>query len=188
MANGIDSYTPIARWLHWVMAVVIVVALSLGFYLEDLPRGPEKTALIQYHKAIGTTILSLAMIRLWWRLKHQPPSLPATLPPWQLKSSKWVHNALYFLMLAQPISGWVMSSARGFPVTLAGILPLPPLAPKSEALSNAFAGLHGMFGWTLAILVAGHAGIALKHHFVDRDSILLRMWPGGKGLPSDSAD
>ncbi len=175
MQTEIAQYTSTAKWLHWIMAVLIILLLALGFYMSDLPRGPEKTALIQTHKAIGTIVLALAALRLGWRLNNLPPPLPVSISELQQKAAHWVHWALYGLMFAQPLSGWAMSSARGFPVALGGVIPLPALVGKNEALAKALTELHELIGWSLAILIIGHVGMALKHHFIDKDGILLRM-------------
>lgn len=183
MKTEIDHYTATAKWLHWIMAVLIIVLLALGFYMSDLPRGPERTALIQLHKAIGTVALLLAVVRLAWRLGHRPPALPETMS-WVLqKAAHGVHWSLYALMFLQPLTGWAMSSARGFPVSLAGFIPLPPLAPQNEGLAEVLKESHEIIGATLAFLVIGHVLMALKHHFIDRDTILLRMLPEKKHRP-----
>ncbi len=175
MQTESPHYTPTAKWLHWIMAVLIILLLAVGFYMSGLPRGPEKTALIQTHKAIGTIVLVLAAIRLGWRLNHLPPPLPDSISELQQRATYGVHWALYGLMLAQPLSGWAMSSARGFPVALGGVIPLPALVAKNEALAKTLTELHELIGWGLAILVIGHVGMALKHRFIDKDGILLRM-------------
>ena len=177
MQTEIQRYTRTAQWLHWIMAAVIIVAWSLGFYLEDLPRGPEKSALIGWHKAIGSTVILLVAIRLAWRATHRPPPLPESMVIWQQRAAHWVHRILYALMFAQPMVGWASSSARGFPVKLGGVIPLPALLMKDEVLAKSLSELHGFIGWTLAILVAGHVLMTLKHHFIDRDTVLLRMLP-----------
>lgn len=81
----------------------------------------------------------------------------------------------YTLMFAMPLAGWATSSAHGFSVALAGVIPLPPLVPKSESLKEVFEAVHGTLGWVTAALVVAHAGAALKHHFIDEDGILGRM-------------
>ncbi len=177
METESQFYTSTAKWLHWIMAVLIILLLALGFYMSDLPRGPEKTALIQVHKAVGTIVLALAAVRLYWRLKHEPPPLPASISLLQQQATHAVHWALYGLMFLQPLSGWAMSSARGFPVALAGIIPLPALVEKNEALAETLTEAHELIGTVLAILVIGHVAMALKHHFLDKDGVLLRMGP-----------
>lgn len=177
MNQAIDHYTPLAKWLHWIIAALIIAALALGFYIEDLPRGPEKTDLIQWHKAGGTLILALVVARLAWRAGHKPPALPEALPAWQQAAARFAHWGLYALMLAQPINGWLMSNAFGYPVKLLGLVPLPTLLEKNQELADLLKEGHGVIGTALAILVAGHAVAALKHHFLDRDAVLLRMLP-----------
>jgi len=177
MNPEIQRYTPTARWLHWIMAAIVIVTLLLGIYLADVPKGPERTGLIQWHKSIGSLVLALVIYRLYWRLTHPAPPLPDTIPAWQQKAAEIGHWLLYALMFAQPLGGWVMSSARGFPVRLGGILPLPALVDKNDALADALVGIHGLLGWSLAALAAGHIVIALKHHFIDHEPILTRMLP-----------
>lgn len=177
MPIEIQRYTRTAQWLHWIMAVIIVVVWILGFYMADLPRGPDKTLLVQWHKAIGSTAIVLVAIRLAWRATHSPPPLPDSVPSWQQKTAHWVHWLLYALIFAQPMIGWAMSSARGFPVSLGGVIPLPALLMKDEILAKSLTELHEVVGWSLAVLVAGHIAMALKHHFFDRDTVLLRMSP-----------
>jgi cytochrome b561 len=177
MQTEIQRYTRTAQWLHWIMALIIVAVWILGFYMADLPRGPDKTALIQWHKVIGSTVIVWMAIRLAWRATHQPPALPDSMPVWQQKTVHGVHWLLYALMFAQPFSGWAMSSARGFPVALGGVVQLPALLAKDENLAKVLTGLHEAMGWVLAALVVGHVAMALKHHFIDRDAVLLRMLP-----------
>lgn len=177
MQTEIDTYTSTAKWLHWIMAVLILTLLAVGFYVADLPRGPEKTQLIQIHKAAGTVALLLVIVRLGWRFKHLPPVLPEQIPELQKKLAHAVHWIIYFLMVAQPLSGWAVSSARGFPVALAGFIPLPPLVGKDEALAEAVTEIHEFFGWSLAILLIGHIAMAVKHQLIDRDNLMKRMLP-----------
>ena len=177
MQTDIQGYTRTAQWLHWIMALLIIAVWILGFYMADLPRGPDKTALVQWHKAIGSTVIVLVAIRLAWRATHRPPLLPDSIPVWQQQAAHGVHWLLYALMFIQPLSGWAMSSARGFPVLLGGVVPLPALLMKDESLAKALTGLHEVGGWALAILVAGHVAMALKHHFIDRDTVLSHMLP-----------
>lgn len=177
MQTEIDTYTLTAKWLHWIMAVLILVLLVVGFYMADLPRGPEKTQLIQIHKAAGTVALLLAILRLGWRFKHRPPALPVLIPELQKKLAHAGHWVIYFLMVAQPLSGWAVSSARGFPVTFGGLIPMPPLVGKDEALAEAVTEIHEFFGWSLAIVLIGHIGMAIKHQLIDQDNLMKRMLP-----------
>ncbi len=177
MQDVYEHYTSAAKWLHWIMAALIITVWTAGVYLADLPKGPDKTQWIQWHKAIGSVVLPLLVARIAWRFTHQPPALPSSIPALQQIIAHAAHWALYGSMLAQPLSGWAMSSAFGYPVKMAGFITLPFLLDKDEALGKELVEVHEIIGWTLGILVAGHILMALKHHFFDQDTVLLRMAP-----------
>ncbi|MGI2323248.1 MULTISPECIES: cytochrome b [unclassified Methylococcus] len=172
------EYTTTAKWLHWLMAALIALAWLIGFYVSDLPKGPEKTAIMAWHKGLGTAVLALITVRLAWRLLHPPPRLPDTLSPGLQRAAHSAHWTLYGLMIAQPLSGWAVSSANGYPVKLFGLITLPALVEKNEVLAQTFVEIHEFLGWGLALLVVGHVVMAIKHHHVDRNGILHRMLPG----------
>jgi cytochrome b561 len=169
------TYTGIAIAFHWLMALIIFIAFPLGVYMHELPLSPTKLQLYSYHKWIGITILLLAILRVTWRLSHQPPALPASLPRWQQVATHAVHHSLYLLLILIPLSGWLMSSAKGFQTVWFGILPLPNLVAKDKALGDFFQELHEVLNFALLGLVSIHILAALKHHFIDRDGILKRM-------------
>lgn len=173
-------YTRTAISLHWLVALGIIGTFTLGFYMADLPLSPNKLKLYSWHKWAGVTLFLLALLRLGWRLTHPAPPLPAGTPGWQVLMAHVTHWALYFLMLAIPVSGWLMSSAQGFPVVWFGIVPLPDLVGRDKALGELFLQMHVIMNYTLLTLVALHAAAALKHHFIDRDDILRRMLPSGR--------
>ncbi|MGM9487505.1 cytochrome b [Ideonella sp. YS5] len=170
-------YSGIAIGLHWLLALMILVSISVGWYMSDLPMSPTRLKLFNWHKWAGVTILTLSVLRLLWRLTHRPPAdLPA--PRWQLRLAHFTHGALYALFFLVPLAGWAYSSAAGFPVVWFGVLPLPDFVSPDKALAEILKESHEILAWTLAALVAMHIGAALKHHFVDRDGLLNRMRPG----------
>ena len=122
-------YTAVAMLLHWVLAVAILTAFSVGLYVEDLPFSPNKLKLINWHKWAGVTILALSLLRLVWRLTHRPPALPArieqAMPSWQRVAHHGTHHLMYLLFFAVPLLGWAYSSAKGYPIVWFGVLPLP---------------------------------------------------------------
>lgn len=186
-------YTATAMLLHWLMALLIFAAFPLGLYMVDLKLSPAKLQLISYHKWIGIVVLLLAVLRLLWRIKHRPPALPDTLLAWQQRASTAVHHALYLLLFAVPLSGWLMSSAKGFQTVLFGVLPLPDLVNKNKELGHLLGSVHESLNYLLLALVVAHIAAALKHRFVDRDTILDRMLPGcvarhGEQQPTLPAD
>lgn len=170
-----SRYTATAIHLHWLVALALIGTFSLGLYMHELPLSPTKLKLYSWHKWAGVTIFLLVLVRLAWRLGHRPPELPAGMPAWQRQASAWVHGLLYLLMFAVPLSGWLMSSAKGFQTVWFGVLPLPDLVGKNESLGELLETAHKLLNLTLASLVGLHVAAALKHHFIDRDDVLRRM-------------
>jgi len=178
--NPVARYSTPAIVLHWLVALLIFAAFPLGVYMHELPLSPGKLKLYSYHKWIGITVLLLVAIRLSWRLTHTPPPLPESVAAWQRRASAAVHGLLYLLMIVIPLSGWMMSSAKGFPVVWFGVLPLPDLVGKDKALGELLAGVHQALNFSLLTLVILHVGAALQHHFIERQPFLQRMGWGGK--------
>ena len=178
--TAVVRYSRPAVVLHWLLALLSFVALPLGVYMHELPLSPDKLRLYSYHKWMGITILMLVAIRLAWRLTHTPPLLPQSVAGWQRRTSAIVHGVLYLLMVAIPLSGWLMSSAKGFPVVWFGVLPLPDLIGKDKALGELLAEVHEALNFTMLGLVILHVGAALQHHFIERQPFLQRMGWGRK--------
>jgi len=168
-------YTATAVVLHWLMALLIFAALPLGLYMADLKLSPTKLQLFSYHKWIGMTLLILALLRLAWRITHTPPALPDSLPRWQKASSQAVHHLLYLLLFAVPLSGWLMSSAKGFQTVLFGVLPIPDLIHKDKELGQLLGAAHENLNYLLLLLIAVHIAAVIKHRYIDHDEILARM-------------
>lgn len=179
----ITRYTRTAIALHWLVAFGIFGAFSLGLYMQDLPISPTKLKLYSYHKWAGVTIFLLVLARLAWRATHPPPPLPETLPVWQRRVAEAAHHLLYVLLFAIPISGWLMSSAKGFQTVWFGVLPLPDLLAKDKALGDLLALVHRSLNFSMAALVSLHVGAALKHQFFDRAPVLVRMLPPDRTRP-----
>ena len=172
-----QRYTRTAISLHWLIALGLAGAFALGVYMHDLPLSPGKLQLYSWHKWAGITLLLLVFIRLGWRLTHPAPALPASMSPALRRLTHAAHGLLYLLMLAIPLSGWLMSSAKGFQTVWFGVLPLPDLVGKDAALGELLKNVHQTLNFTLLFLVVGHAAAAFKHHFIDKDDILTRMLP-----------
>jgi cytochrome b561 len=172
-----DRYSLPAIALHWVLALALIGAFSVGAYMADLPFSPTRLKLYNWHKWAGICILGLSALRLFWRLTHRPPAdLP--MPAWQARAAHATHVLFYVLFFAVPLMGWAYTSAAGFPVVLFGVLPLPDFVQPNRELAEAIKPLHGTLAWALAAVVVLHVLAALKHQFVDKDGLLNRMRPG----------
>jgi cytochrome b561 len=181
LANTAQRYGEVAIVLHWAMALVLVVLVVSGLYMVSLPDAgfdTKKISLIIYHKELGLLALALAALRLAWRLANVLPRLVEHLPDWQQVAARFVHLAFYALMFALPLTGWLMSSATGIPVSLFGWFDLPDLVSYSERWFRAFIDLHKWLGYALIALAMIHAGAALRHHWALKDETLKKMWPG----------
>ena len=171
-------YTGTAKWLHWLVAVLIVVNLGLGLTMVDMPGiTPTKLRYFNWHKWVGVTVFGLVVLRIGWRLSHRPPALPDSMPRWERRAAAASHAGLYVLMFALPLSGYFYSLAAGFPVVYLGLLPLPVLIEPDPALKETLVVVHHLFAWAMLALLVVHVGAALKHRFVDHDDVLQRMLP-----------
>jgi len=160
------------------MAALIVTLVAMGIYMVRLPDvgfNSKKIILILTHKEIGSVVLALVATRLAWRELNRLPRLVETVPEWQKVAAIFVHLCFYALMIALPITGWVMSSAAGIPVSILGLFTLPDFVPHDEALFGWLRQIHDWLGYSMAALICVHAGAALRHHFLLRDDTLRKM-------------
>ena len=172
-----QRYTGVAIGLHWLIGLMILGSFGVGLYMVDLSLSPTKLRLYSWHKWAGVTIFTLVLIRCLWRITHAAPLLPPEMPRWQRLAAEASHYFLYALMIAIPLSGWLMSSAKGFQTVYFGVLPIPDLLVKNEALGETLALVHKFLNFTMIAIVIVHVAAALKHHFIDKDDILRRMLP-----------
>jgi len=170
------GYTRTAIALHWLGGLLILCGFSLGLWMVEQPIAPSTLRVYGYHKWIGITVFLLVLVRLAWRWTHPGPP-PVAMPEWQRRAATVTHVCLYVLMLGIPLSGWIYSSATGIQVVYLGLFPLPDLVAKDKSLAAVLKAAHITLNFTLLALVIIHAGAALKHHFVDRDAVLVRMLP-----------
>lgn len=173
---NVHPYPLPRRLLHWLTLALLLAAATVGLYMTGLKLSPTKLQLYSYHKWIGVTIFLIALARLWLTVRLPVAGHPAH-ALWQQAAARLTHRALYALLLLVPLSGWLMSSAKGFQTVYLGILPLPDLLDKDKALGDLLAVIHQMLNLALAASVAAHVGAAVWHHFVLRDRLLRRMWP-----------
>jgi cytochrome b561 len=185
VSTVVARYTRIAVILHWLIAALIVANVVLALSAEQLPEGWVRPV-IDTHKSIGITVLGLAVLRLLWRVGHPSPPLPTTYPRWERSMAHLAHVALYLLIFAMPLSGWLhdsaWSGAATHPMRLFNLIPWPRIAwitelngPTKEVLHTRFGNLHAWLAYVLYGLFALHLGGALKHQFIDKEPELERM-------------
>lgn len=166
-------YTAVARTLHWVIAVLIIANLVLGFAHDALPGD---WAVMPVHKSIGLTVLALTLLRLMWRIAHRAPPLPDEMPGWEKAAAHAAHFAFYAFMILVPLSGWIMVSAGARPLNWFFLFDVPKFAvTKSDAIVGLSGAGHEIMGFAWAALVIVHIAAALRHHFVLKDNVLRRM-------------
>lgn len=177
LRNTNERWGALSQVFHWAIVALVITQVTLAKIAEDLPLGMEKLAMLARHKSVGITILALATLRLLWRWANPVPPLPPTLRPYERRLAHFTHVALYVLLFAMPLSGWAMSSARGFPVSWFGLLQLPDFVAKSRPLYETLHETHESLAYALGAVALLHVAGALKHHFVLRDDVLRRMLP-----------
>ena len=182
MPRPIPSYRPLARLLHWGMAALILGLIAAGFVMvqEGLPRALQNTLFVA-HKNIGLVVLALVLVRLAYRAVNPAPPLPPSVTGWQRTAAGLSHLALYALMIAMPVLGYIRVKAGGFPIESLDGWGVASLVPRSDTLANAAKALHFAGALALAALVTLHVTAALYHGLVLRDGVFGRMVRGGRG-------
>jgi cytochrome b561 len=175
--RGVAVYDPGLRTIHWLMAALIFVALPLGVWASLLPRGGMRSEILFFHKSIGVTVLGLVALRIVWRLIVGAPAYAEPLGKLTRAASRAGHLALYALMIAMPVSGYLSSTAGGHPVPWFGLFDLPRLVGKDRFLDEAAGRAHFVFAWTIGFVLAAHLCAVVWHAAIKRDTILTRMWP-----------
>ncbi|MEP6943971.1 MAG: cytochrome b [Betaproteobacteria bacterium] len=176
LAAAQQRYGATAIALHWLTALLLVWGFSVGISMVDLPMSPEKFKYYVWHKWIGITIFLITCARLAWRWAHRAPPMPP-MPAWQMRAAQVAHVALYVLLVVIPLSGWIYSSSTGVKVIYLDLVPLPDLVAKDRDLARILLQVHVTLNFTLLAMVCLHAAAALKHHYLDRDTVLARMLP-----------
>ena len=174
-----SDWHPLTKLLHWLIALLIVSMAVIGLSMGSMTNGPDKIAIYALHKSLGITLLALVLVRIGWRLRSGSPAPLPGIPRLQHLLAQLIHGLLYLLLLALPVSGWVMNSASGFPLQWFGLFNLPALTGRDEALHALATSTHEWLFWGLAVLVLAHAGAAIFHHLFQGDATLARMLPRG---------
>lgn len=177
LKNTSNSYGSVAKFFHWMIFLLIGVLLIMGEIMGDLPTGPDKFKVYGLHKSIGICVLMLAAVRLLWRWVNPSPVLPAHMRNIEKLMAHIGHYALYALMFAMPLSGWMMSSAAGFPVSVFGLFTLPDMVLPDPSLKATMSDMHELLATAIMVIVTLHILAALFHHVYHKDNVLKRMLP-----------
>ena len=184
----IAAYDLGLRTIHWLMAALIFVTLPLGVWASLLPGGSgARIEILFFHKSIGVTVLGLIGLRIVWRLVVGAPAYVEPLGKLTQVASRAGHLALYALMIAMPVSGYLGSSAGGRAVSWFGLFELPRLVAKDRSLAVAASWAHLVFAWMLGFVLAAHLSAVVWHAMIKRDSVLTRMWPSFRPASSSGA-
>lgn len=176
--NTTDRYGVVAQGFHWIVALCVIGLLIVGLLMTDMKPGPDMFKVYALHKSIGITVLGLAVLRLLWKISNPHPHSLPTHQKWEKFLAALVHVFLYFAIIGMPLSGWIMSSAKGFPVSVFGWFTLPDLVGQSEQISKLANQFHELTAYALIAAIGLHFAGAMKHHVIDKDSTLRRMIPG----------
>jgi cytochrome b561 len=178
LRSGSDHWGSLAKFFHWTVVLLILVQGTIGLILVELPKTPSAIPVFTLHKSLGLTILTLAMLRLTWRVFDPRPAEPAGIPHSQALLARGGHALLYALLFAVPLTGWWFDSLSGLrPLYFFGLFEVPHLVAPDKALKDLASDTHETLFWLLIAVAAGHAAIALVHQFAHRNNILGRMWP-----------
>ncbi len=177
LRNTTDRWGVVSLSLHWLTVLLIVGLCVIGFVMQELPNRPWKADVYALHKSFGLAVLAITVLRLLWRLVAGAPAPEPGTPAWQRWAAQATHGALYAILLAMPLSGWLYNSASGFPLKFFGGFSLPKLSGYDAGVKEFAHEAHEFLFLALAAIVTVHALAALKHHYVDRDRTLHRMLP-----------
>ena len=175
-----QGYGAFAKFLHWAMALMILVLIAVGTYMAGLDKtDPSKMQLMGLHKSFGVIFMQLAILRVIWSRVNNSPKLPNILATWEKLLSKTITGSLYLLMLAIPFSGYAMTNLFGYPVNLFGLTNLPVIFDKNIEMALLAKQAHFLLVYTLIAALFAHVAGSLKHRFLDKPEadVLPRMLP-----------
>lgn len=175
MNNTDWSYDVISKLFHWILSILLIGLVALGWYMMSIEDQPNSGWYFGIHKSFGLIAATLVLLRLIWRIGHKPAPLPDSVPHWQAKISRAIHFLLYICMIVMPLTGFLGSSFSKYGVAFFG-WPLPEWTNQNHDISEQFFEIHETFAWFLVVLVVLHILAALKHLFINKDGVFKRMW------------
>ena len=175
MSGKVERYNTVSRGFHWAVAVLILGLLIVGFFMDTIEPSPFKYQVYGWHKATGIAVLFLGVCRIIWKHITQTPESLSAYKQWEKILSKTIHIVLYVAIIAMPLSGWIMSSAGGYPISFFGLFEVPGIVSKVSELGKLAKEAHEIWAWIIIGCVVLHIAGALKHHILDKDTTLNRM-------------
>lgn len=176
-----SAYHPLLRRIHWITAVLFIVAMLIGFYCGLQPPGTSpRRELLEVHKSLGETLFLLAVLRLMVRAATTAPAEPSSFGPWVRLAARLNHWALYFILFAMPVTGYLFSSAGGYSLRYVWTFSWPRLLLNDQAAVRIGETSHGLLAWFVYAVVILHVAATFWHVLVKKDETLSRMWPGAR--------
>lgn len=183
LANTNQCYGSIAKFFHWLIALLVIILLIAGYFMDAIGDKSLKLQIFNLHKLFGLSVLALMALRLLWRLANPVPLLSPEMMAWERSLEKSVKVFLYLGLFIMPLSGWLFSTAAGHAPHIGNFLLAAPFVPINKSLANQVFNIHATFAVIIIGLLCLHILGALKHYFINKDDILQRMAPkmfGGK--------
>ena len=174
--NRTNGYGLVAILFHWLVAAAVVFLFGLGLWMVDLSYyDPNYRSSFALHRGLGVLLFALLALRLVWRLVNPAPRPQGR--PWERRLATLAHVALYLLLFATMLTGYLISTADGRSIDVFGWFQVP--ATLTGRNQEDWAGdLHEILAWSVVALASLHALAALKHAIIHRDGTLRRMlWP-----------
>ena len=173
----VSIYSRPARVFHWLTVLLLVLQSAVGWLMPDVDKFKQPQGLIDLHLSIGFCIIVVVVLRLLWRGTNPPPPRGRHIAPILGLAASITHGLLYLLLIAVPLMGWANAVARGWSISLFGLVPLPAVFAKDSPFVHAFGELHVPGVWALIAVISLHVLAALYHHFVVKDDTLQRILP-----------
>jgi cytochrome b561 len=158
--------------MHWLVAILIIIAFGIAFYMDDLPFSLDKIKLINYHKWLGFMVLIFFIPRVLSSVYGYSKIISNNLED---KIANLTHKLLYLAMFLTPLFGWLMSSAKGFPIVLFGIIPVPDLISPNKELGHLLGETHEVIAFSLLALLIVHISGAIFRQCIKKDSVITNM-------------
>lgn len=184
LRNTERGYGAVAKLFHWTIALLVIGMLVLGYIMVEVvrPFSSDQITLLQWHKAIGVTILGLVVVRLLWRWVNRTPALPESISALERAGAKLTHWGFYILLIAMPVTGLLIQASfeyrDQFSPWIIEWFPILKAVPVDEDLHEVLKEVHETIAWVIVGVLALHVAAALRHHLFKKDDVLKRMLPG----------